>query len=97
MDTFDNLPSEYAVIPQSTIGGLARYVEQGIPPGGFLTAVLENNLKESFARADDDNIRAMHKIVMLIYNHIPGNCWGSREEVDAWLKRFSEDADDGKQ
>ncbi len=98
MNRFANLPSEYLEVPQSTIRGIARYVEHGIPPGGFLTAVLENNLKESFARADEYNRRAMFDIVMLLYNYAPSNCWGSPERVAAWMLTFeTEGADDGKQ
>ena len=40
----------------STIGldeeSIRRYIEDGVPPGDFLSAFLSNNLKESFARAD---------------------------------------------
>jgi hypothetical protein len=63
------------------------YVQHGYPPGGFVTAVLENNLKEAFARADNNNAIDMHEIVAYCYNHIPSSAWGSPEKVSAWLER----------
>jgi len=44
-------------IPPHMMDGLTRYIEHGIALGGFLTAVLENDLREACARADDINIR----------------------------------------
>jgi len=62
-----------------------RYANDHVPTGGFLEAVLGNNLRESFARADEGNIRDMFEIVKYCYNEIPGICWGSPERVRAWL------------
>lgn len=92
---FDNLPSEYGEIPSRTLRAIARYIEERILPGSFLTAVLKNNLADAVGRADEENSRALHAIVRLMYNHVRGDCWGSQEKVTAWLTQ--EDADDGKQ
>lgn len=64
---------------------LQRYVDNKIPTGGFLTAVLSNDLKEACVRADHINIRRIPEIVAYCYNNIPAICWGSRERVQAWL------------
>jgi hypothetical protein len=72
-------------VPQHTLGALDRYVEHHLQPGGFLLAVLENNLREAFIRADNDNLDAMRHIVTYCYNHIPFICWGSPKVVEAWL------------
>lgn len=66
--------------------GIDRYVEDRCPPGSFLTAVLSNDLKESFGRADEENIRDMFEIVSYCYNEIPFDCWGSPERVKHWLE-----------
>ncbi len=71
--------------PPQIVAGIRRYVDERIPPGGFVTAVLENDLKEAFARADRGNIAAMFEIVTYCYNEIPASCWGSPEAVEAWL------------
>ncbi len=73
-------------VPEHTIGGLDRYVEQRIAPGSFLQAVLENNLSEAMGRADHINRPALYDIVCYIYNDLPSTCWGSPEKVQAWLK-----------
>jgi len=66
---------------------LDRYVKDRISTGGFLRAVLENDLKEAFGRADEDAVAQMKDIVMYCYNELPSNCWGSPEKVTSWLNR----------
>ena len=75
------------MIPERTLDGIKRYVEDRIPPGGFLTAVLENNLKESFSWADKENREVLYEIVRYCYNELPYGCWGSPEKVKKWLSR----------
>ena len=64
---------------------LDRYAQRHVATGGFLQAVLENNLKESMARADEDNQRDLFEIVCYLYNELPAACWGSPELVRTWL------------
>ncbi len=71
--------------PPHILDGIRQYVEHRIPPGGFVNAVLENDLKEAFARADNESLAGMFGIVSFCYNEIPGTCWGSPERVKAWL------------
>ncbi len=52
--------------------------------GSFVQAVLENNLKEAFGKADENNREALFEIVSYCYNKIPAGCWGSKENVEAW-------------
>lgn len=60
---------------------LKRYVERGIEPGGFLTAVLENDLMGAMGRADAINRANLHNICRYVYNELPSHIWGSREIV----------------
>jgi hypothetical protein len=53
--------------------------------GGFLTAVMENDLLGAFERADNGNQRDMLEIVTYVYMHVPRSAWGSPERVTAWL------------
>ena len=78
------------MIPECTLDGIKRYVEDRIPPGGFLTAILENKLMESFLRADKENKEALFEIVSYCYNKLPIYCWGSPEKVENWLEREEE-------
>lgn len=76
-----------STIPLHMHEGLKNYVVHGIPPGGFLTAVLENKLVESFAKADDVNQRNMLGWVNFLYGAMPVGSWGSEEAVAKWIKR----------
>lgn len=91
---------DYSLIPESTMESLLAYKETGRPTGDFVRAVLENNLKEAFARADDNNIRAMFHTVSWLYNEMPSGAWGNEQRVRNWLKyhqdkREAEMAPDG--
>ena len=79
----------YATIPVDVRNSIDAWVTRAIPPGSFVTAVLENNLSEAFAHADDWSLDAMHSIVAYVYNEIPSPCWGSAEKMKAWRERFA--------
>ena len=78
-------PDKYYPIREDLYGALERYLNHGIMPGSFMTAVLENNLREAFGRADIDNEANLKNIVGYIYNHLPSNSWGSPERVCEYL------------
>jgi hypothetical protein len=61
------------------------YAKDRDPLGDFLTAVMENNLKEAFQTADDDNLRDLQEIVTYVYQHVPVGAWGNPARVAAWL------------
>lgn len=64
---------------------LNRYVKDKIPTGGFLEAVLSNDLVGAVSRADSDNLQRIPEIVKYIYNNLPSGCWGDSETVTKWL------------
>ena len=72
-------------IPLCIYEGLVRYVEDHCPTGSCLQAILENDLKEAFARADEDVGDAMWAIVAYLYNEVPSCCYGSKQKVAEWL------------
>lgn len=73
-------------IPPNLIAGIDRYLEHGYQPGGFLSAVLENDLIAAFERADDQSKEALGSLVTYLYNYIPMAAWGSPERVIAWTE-----------
>ncbi len=73
-------------VPEHTMGALRRYVDNGLHPGGFLKAVLENNLFQAFSSADYANRIHMFDIVRHIYNEEPNSCWGHKGIVENWCK-----------
>jgi hypothetical protein len=74
------------VIPEYMQGGLQMYINDGIPPGDFLTAVICNDLSAAIGRADNVNIRNMPAYVNFFYNYAPSNCWGSKKMFKSWVK-----------
>ena len=79
---------DYSLIPAYTMGAIKRYIDHHIEPGGFLTAVLENNLREALGRADEFNNAALFHIAAYLYNEAPADCWGSVEKVERWLEEI---------
>ncbi len=78
---------EYGV-PEYMHGGIIRYYENGIPPGDFLTAVIDNDLKEAVGRADDVNVNALKAYVMWFFNQAPMGSWGFTDACSEWLTAF---------
>lgn len=73
-------------IPDYMAPGLIAYIERGAEPGGFLAAVLANDLKGAFDRADNANLKALGSFVGYLFNEAPALCWGDKTRVDAWIK-----------
>jgi len=72
--TFGNFElnsDQYGLIPSHTLHALEQFLSDGQPVGGFLTAVLDNDLKNAIGRADRENLSALEQIVKLIYNYFP--------------------------
>lgn len=72
--------------PEGIVESLQRYVDHGISPGGFLCAVLDNDLKEAIGRADHINLPLIPHIVAYCHSEIPSYSWGSPGCVDRWLR-----------
>ena len=75
------------IIPENIRDGMVAYIEDGVVPGSFLSAVLENNLCKSFLTADYANKPRLLDIVTYLYNYVPSLCWGSKEKVDLWCEQ----------
>lgn len=73
-------------VPEHLRGGLVRYILLGIRPGDFLQAVLENNLMESFGRADDISRAGLFHICLFLHNAAPIGCYRSKHHFDNWVK-----------
>ena len=86
--------AHYPDIPGRMREALARYVCLHIQPGHFLMALLANDFMEVMARGDSENIAALRSYATLLYNHVPVECYGSRQQVKAWLKRGAESRQD---
>ena len=56
--------------------GLERYIEGHIKPGGFLSAVLKNDLRGAINHADNENIQKLPAYIEFLYNEAPSLCCG---------------------
>lgn len=80
LERFDELG-----LPPYMRDSLENYLEQGIHPGSFLQAVLENNLTEAFGRADMENGLLMKWWAQLMYSYVPAIARGSANNVNEWI------------
>lgn len=78
---------DYSRLPKHMQGTVRRYIEDGILPGSFLTAVICNKLQESFTYADETNIEKMFDIVGFFCDEAPFGCWGSKKDMTHWIEK----------
>ena len=64
--------------------GVRRWVEDGIMPGSFLTAVLANDLTMAVAKADRENLENLHGWALFLLNEMPNTMWGSYGALRDW-------------
>jgi hypothetical protein len=76
---------KYSNAPVHILDSISHYVEHGIEPGGFVKAVLSNDLVATFQIADAKSLRGLPDILRYIYWEIPLACWGSEAKVEAWM------------
>ena len=78
------------VVREDMIAALEEYVSDGVPLGGFLRAVVENDLKGACGRADGGNIGNLPAFVAYAYNEMPSTSHGSPEIYKRWLEQHAE-------
>lgn len=78
--------NELYELVEETWESLQRYIDQGIPTGGFLRACLENDFSNACDRADLVNRYHLVSLAAYIVHEMPDQCWGSRAAVDAWIE-----------
>lgn len=81
-------------IPELVLRGLMNYVNYGLPVGGFLTAVLENDLRNAVQLADPLSWETIRPLMFLLHNEAPSRCWGCPERVKRWMAMDKAERDD---
>ena len=76
----------YPDAPVHILASINRYVEHGLRPGSFVTAVLSNDLTGALLAGDEDSLRGLRDIMRYVHWEIPGGCHGSKSIVERWLK-----------
>lgn len=82
---------QYVGIQPKIRAALDRYISHGTEAGGFVEAVLRNDLMEAVVRADPDSLDALRLICHYIYNELPSSCHGGKEAVAAWRVRLKQE------
>jgi hypothetical protein len=72
-------------VPYHLWEGLVEYLAERRPMGGFLTAVVTNDLMEACTRADPSVRPHIADVVLFLVSYAPAHAWGSDERVGAWL------------
>ncbi len=86
---------DYSRVPAPHMVEAVRlWIEHG-RCGDFLRAIVENDLAESCARADDINLPLLQEWVRFFYNYAPSDCSGSKEKAAAWAAARREESDRG--
>jgi hypothetical protein len=75
------------LVPPHLRDDLLRYIDHGVPTGGFLSAVLSNNLIGAFSHADKASASGLEGLVTYIYNYAPIACCGSPDRYKSWLQK----------
>ena len=76
---------DYTRLPEGLRSGARLYVEHGVMPGDFLSAVLRNDLRTAVAHADPINAARLAEIVRFWSLEAPSFCSGSPERVSRWV------------
>jgi hypothetical protein len=68
-----NTAVEYGKIPNpKMVIGIRNYADYGIMPGHFLTALITNDLRGTFNRADETNRELIPEWLTWTWNYAPG-------------------------
>jgi hypothetical protein len=84
---------DYNKCPKRFAQTMMDYIENGYEPGGFINAVLANDLFGAYGRYDNcpQESDELRKLIVFIYNHVPSSCWGSYKRVeDHILAKYNE-------
>ena len=78
---------DYELLPVQYEEGLRKYIEDGVLPGHFLSAVLKNDLKHAVSSHDKDSYDELKLLVSWCHWEIPGDSYGSAIKVRTWNER----------
>lgn len=76
---------DYSKLPDHMQDGTRLYIEHGILPGSFLTAVICNDLFTAMWKADDINRYRLFDWCSFFYNEAPSQCFGSPDKMEKWM------------
>lgn len=75
----------FHLIPPHMRDGIKLYILHGVPPGGFLSALLSNDFMGATGKADAENAASLIGWARFLYNHVPTGSYGSPDAFSRWL------------
>jgi len=76
---YKEVPLDYMV------GGMKRYLEDGVHPCGFLYGLLTNDLSNTWLVADDNNRKHIGDWLLFLKYECPWDSHGSVSKVTQWM------------
>lgn len=76
------------LIPNHMHEGLRVYCENHRRVGGFLQAVLSNDLCKAVTKADTLNKSALANYIMWLHTYAPSGSFGSAEAYEEWTAQY---------
>ena len=73
-------------LPEYMRESVIMYACHGFPVGGFVRAVLTNDLRAAVLSADEDNLRAIAAWGKFVAIHLPSDCVGSLDAYWKWTE-----------
>tara|TARA_R110002020_G_scaffold283942_1_gene499564 strand:- start:225 stop:512 length:288 start_codon:yes stop_codon:yes gene_type:complete len=77
----------FSQIPVHMREGMINYFIHRLEPGSFLFAMLSNDIELARVKADSINAFCIPEYEKFFVDHCDEEAYGSREKVQAWLKR----------
>lgn len=91
MKTFEefveDLPKGSTKLPLNALLDMYAYATSHSKVGGFLEAVISNDLALSVQRADSENVVLLPQYAVVLRHCFPAEAWGSKKAYDRWTGR----------
>lgn len=87
--TVDGIAVDYSTLPETrgyNRESIRLYIEHRCDPGAGWRMILAHDLW-AVLYCDAETVRGMREICLWLHNYAPSACHGSRERVEAWLRR----------
>ena len=77
----------YSKLPAGVQSPMQQYIRYGLHPGGFLYAVIVNDLRRAVEYGSAENLKTLPDIVQWLIEHAPAECHGSPGLVEMWQSK----------
>lgn len=84
-------PRTWGNVHEDCRDAIFNYLVYGYEPGGFLTAVLCNDLYRAATVCDFENAKRLTEVARFVIQALPGACYGNREIMAEWMAKTNEE------